>query len=98
MKLLTSLLLMTLTLPAHAETFFYSRNDAGGAIVLSVNKGQCMFGLHGVVLNMKGEAVYNLCWEVEGTDVHVVFSDGDKRTYKTGQFTKSEYTPEDLSI
>ena len=98
MKLLTSILLMTLTLPAHAETFFYSRTTVGGAVVLSVNKGNCLYGRHGVLVNMHSQPVMSLCWELQGDNIRATFSDGDVMTYPIGQFLKADSDDDSVSI
>jgi hypothetical protein len=92
-KLILAALLAASTL-AQAESVAYLENKAGGKIVLATNacyiNGERFDPLLSAWTHTKSGVVTTGCWVYEdATDlVHVVWEDGERRVYPSGNFQR----------
>ena len=75
---------------AHAEAMAESRNEAGGKIVLTNERGSCAAGQQLMYAYAGGGALQTGCWMPMDGRILVRYSTGDVRLYDPTGFTLTE--------
>lgn len=87
MKLIIGLLCAIGLSSANAEIFATTKNDAGGEIILTTNKGNCTGNdMSMFTRSSKGEVTFG-CWFYSEPYIYVVYETGAKRVYDLAGWT-----------